>query len=520
MSLDRKNIVLSVGLAVACALPSLADDWPEWGRDASKNMVSGEKNIPGDIHPGTIDYDTEKVDVSTAKNLKWAVKLGSQSYGNVTVKDGHIYLGTNNEVTIDPKYTGDRSVALALDEETGKRLWHLSVPKMGSGKVNDWEYLGICSSPTVDGDRIYLVNNLCHVVCLDAKGLSDGNQGFQGEAAYAGGKGKKPIAQGPGDADILWVYDMMDELGVFPHNIASSSVLVTGDRVFVNTSNGVDWSHINIPSPRAPCLIALDKNTGKLLGEEASGISTRIYHGSWSSPAYGRVAGREMVVFGGGDGNCYGYDTTPKPDPDDPEYNLLTELWRVDCNPPEYKRTKAGKSIKYATPPGPSEIIATPVIYKQRIYVAIGQDPEHGEGVGNMVCLEPKGSGDLTKSAIRWQYKDINRVVSTVSIADGLVYVADFAGVVHCLDAESGKLYWKHDTQGHIWGSTLLVDGKVYIGNEDGFLTVLAAGKEKKLLHEIEFGVPIYASPIVANGVLYIQSHTHLYAFTAAKKSK
>ena len=92
--------------------------------------------------------------------------------------------------------------------------------------------------------------------------------------------------------------------------------------------------------------------------------------------------------------------------------------------------------------------------------------------------------------------------------------MGDFSGFVHCLDAATGKVHWVHDMKAHIWGSALVADGKVYIGTEDGTLAVFAASKEKKKLAEIDMGAPVYATPVVANGVLYIQTTTHLYAIS------
>ena len=63
-----------------------------------------------------------------------------------------------------------------------------------------------------------------------------------------------------------------------------------------------------------------------------------------------------------------------------------------------------------------------------------------------------------------------------------------------------------------MWSSTLVADGKVFLGDEDGDFVILAATKEKKVLNEVNFGAPIYSSPIVANGVLYVGTQTHLYA--------
>ena len=143
----------------------------------------------------------------------------------------------------------------------------------------------------------------------------------------------------------------------------------------------------------------------------------------------------------------------------------------------------------------------------------IGQDPEHGEGVGRMMSVNAK------TGKVVWDYTEIERGISTVSIADGLVYAADYRGRVHCVDVNNGKKFWVYDTKSHIWGSTLVADGKVFIGNEDGEVVILKHGRKMEKLGLIEFSAPVYASPVVANDVLYIASQTHLYAFKEGAKT-
>ncbi len=491
-------------------------EWPTWGRDGTNNMVSPAKGIPIDFTSGDLDADGK---VTDALHLKWATEMGSQAYGTTTVKDGRVFIGTNNEKPRNPELDGDRSIVMCFDEKTGEFLWQLAVPKLDAGKISDWEYLGICSSVVLDGKHGYVVTNRCELLCLDVYGMSDGNDGpFQDEGKYlVGGLEKVGTVEAAEiddkTADIVWGYDMRTELGVFPHNITSSSVVLTDKYVFVNTSNGVDWSHINIPNPNAPTFIALDRETGELVAEEASGISENVMHANWSSPAYAVIDGVPTVIFGGGDGFVYGFHAEEfevEKDGDE-EFNLLKELWKVDCCPKEYRFDENGEPIKYATYPGPSELISSPVVYDDKVYCVIGQDPEHGEGVGAVTCIDPsKGTG---QDAIVWQFKEINRSISTPSVADGLVYIADYSGRIFCLDAETGEKYWEHDTLSHIWGSTLHVDGKVFLGNEDGELVVLKAGKELEELATISFPAPIYATPVVANGTLYVMTQTHLYAY-------
>ena len=508
---------LAGALVFFVACNAFAQDWTMWGADPGRNMVSLAKNIAELFVPGKPKAGSEDIDLTTTKNVKWVVKLGSQTYGNTTVSAGKVLIGTNNESPRDKKYTGDYGIVYCFEEATGKFLWQLAVPKLGAGRVNDWEFLGICSSPLIEGDRVYLVTSRCEVLCLDLNGMANGNDGpFKDEAQYVAGPGKPPIAQGPQDADIIWRFDMREECGVFPHNASSASILVLGDKLYALTSNGQDWTHTFVPSPQAPTLICLDKKTGQLIGEDESGIGTRIMHCNWSSASHGTVAGKGQVYLGAGDGFVYAYDPEPVK-PAGEEYAKLKEIWKYDLNPPEYKTGKDGKPIKYPAAAGPSEVIATPVFHKNRIYVATGQDPEHGEGIGILTCIDATKTGDITKTGALWTYKNIARAISTVSIADDLLYVADYSGRVFCLDAETGREYWMHETKAHIWGSTFLVDGKVFIGTEDGSLYVFQHSKEKKLLQRIECSSPIFSTPIVANGVLYVASQTHLYAVKETK---
>jgi outer membrane protein assembly factor BamB len=497
-----------IALAVATlAAAALAGDWPHWGGDGARNMVSPARNLPVEFVPGETNDDGD-IDLSTSKNVKWVARLGSQTYGNPTIANGRIFVGTNNDSPRDPRYEGDYGIVLCLDEATGKLLWQLAVPKLAVGNVSDYEFIGICSSPAVDGDRVYLVSTRGEVLCLDVRGMANGNDGpFQDEAQYTAGPGKPPIPQGPTDADIIWRYDLRDELGVFINQAASSSILIVGDRLYVTTSNGRDWTRKHIPAPNAPALICLDRNTGKLLGQDKSGISQRMFLCNWSTPALAKVDGRDLIIFGGDDGWCYAFE----PEPVD---GVLREVWRFDCNPPHY-RIRDGRVMKPSQPNGPSGILATPVFVDGRVFISIGQDPEHGDGPGALSCIDPAHTGDITHTGRVWQNDRIRRSLSTPGIVDGLLFIADFAGFVYCIDAATGEQIWRHDTQGTIWGSILVADGKLYIGTESGDLTILRAGRKPEVISTVHFAGPLYSTPVVANGVLYIATDRHLFAIKA-----
>lgn len=504
----KSRTKLFVASALLLGPVAFGNDWPMWGGTPDRNMVAEADGIPTDIASGEYLPKSENVDMETTKNVLWVAKLGSQAYGSPVIAGGRVYVGTNNESPRDPNQKGDRGNLMCFDEKTGEFLWQLVVPKIGAGKVSDWEYVGLCSSPAIDGDVGWVVTNRGEVVCFDVKGMADGNDGeFQDEAMYSSQEGE-PIELTDQSADILWIYDVREQLGVFPHNVSSCSLAVVGDRIYAATSNGVDWSHKNIPAPFAPALIVLDKNTGELIAEEASGVSERVLHASWSSPVIGKVNGEPMIIWGGGDGFCYGFDIEPYEHEEG--FSALKELFRYDANPPEY-REKDGEPVKYATFEGPSEIIATTVFANNRVYMVIGQDPEHGDGVGRMSCIDPSKTGDISGDAV-WTNTDVGRSISTPSVTEDLVFQAEYDGDIHCLDAETGEQLWVYPTHSRIWSSTLVADGKVFIGNEDGELVILEAGREMKEIAKVDFYTPIYCTPVVANNVLYVTTQTHLYA--------
>ena len=510
-------------LAIAISAAK-GDDWPQWGGDDTRNMVSDETNLPASFVPGKKRSDGSGIDMQTTKNVKWVARLGTENYSGPVISGGKVFIGTNDVNLNDPRYkpTGG-GVLLCLDEATGKLLWRLVVPKLETGKRStdyDNMELGICSTPCVEGNRVYVVTNRSEVVCLDTEGLANGNDGpFHDERRYTGALSDAAPSQAPGDADIIWRYDMLSELSVFPHDAASCSVMVYGDLVYVNTGNGVDNG--KAPFPMSPSLIALDKRTGRLVAKDDEMIGSRVFHGQWSSPSLGQVDDKALVFFGAGDGVCYAFEAlhtaTPKP-------TFLHKVWSFDCNPPEY-RYKDGKLIDYwagnklenrgnnddGTYVGPSEIIGTPVFHNNRVYVAIGQDPRHGRGKGVMTCIDATKIGDVSETAKIWSYEDIDRSMSTPSVAYGLVFIADADGMIYCLDADTGKCYWKHDSKSDIWSSTLVADGKVYIGTRRSLL-VFAASKEKKLLGDVRLGSQIRSTPAVSDGVLYVASQHYLWA--------
>ncbi len=470
---SMRSAILSFFL-ILVATAAFSEEAAMWGFTTERNMVSTEKNVPG------------KWDPETGENIKWKVALGSQTYAGPVIHGGKIFMGTNNQAPRNPKLVGDRGVIMAFNESDGEFLWQSTHTKLPAGRVNDWPQQGICSTPFIEGDRLYYISNRCEVVCLDTEGFFDGEN--DGEIMTEGDTSAI-------DGDVVWSLDMMAELDVFPHNLATCSPIGAGDLLFVVTSNGVDEGHFHIPSLFAPSFIAVNKNTGKVVWEKSL-PGEDILHGQWSNPTYGMVEGKPQVIFPGGDGWIYSLE---------PETGDL--IWKFDCNPKDSEWELGGRGTR-------NNIISTPVLYDNKVFIGVGQDPEHGEGDGHLWAIDATGKGDVTKTSVVWHFggKDFKRTMSTVSIKDDLLFTADLSGYVYCLDVKTGKRHWKYDTFAAIWGSTVVIDGKVFIGDEDGDVAVIEASKEFKLLYEVNMGSAVYTTPIAKDGVLYIGTRNTLFA--------
>ena len=505
-------------------------EWTMYGGTPSRNMASASAK-------GLL----ANWDVEAKKGILWVADLGSKAYGGPTIADGRVFVGTNNQAPrekkwdfIDPK-TGklvDLGVVMCFAEKGGAFQWQHVFEKLPGGQVIDWPYEGICSSPTLEGSRAYFISNRCEVVCVNVKtGALDPTFAKEGKL------------------------DMIKELGVFPHNLSDCSPLLVGDSLWIVTSNGVNEDHINVPAPKAPSFIKLDKKTGKVLWQDNTPTAALlvaqkgklaqadffkqlvnrgelIQHGQWANPAYAVTkAGVKQVIFPGGDGWIYAFAPDAKTG-DAP-------IWKFDCNP---------KDAKYALKVGArSDFIATPVIYNDRVYIGIGQDPEHRTGVGHLWCIDMNKKGDVSpelvtdnsvfppatkpnpNSAMVWHYGGeiknnpalvkklkrnyyFGRTMSTCAIHEDILYVAELAGVLHCIDANTGQVHWEHDTEADIWSSPYYADGKVYLGTDDGAVFVFAHGQNKKLLATNDMGGRVRATPVAANGILYVMTENKLFA--------
>jgi outer membrane protein assembly factor BamB len=493
-----RALIVSLFALVATSRLAAADH-AQWGERHSRNMVSSEGPLPASFDP------------EAGRNVRWSVALGSEAHSTPVIAGGRVLMGTNNENPRDPRYEGDRGVLFCLDEQDGRLHWQLVVPKYSSDPYQDWPYAGICSPPTVEGNRVYALSNRGEALCLDLYGLANGNDGpVTNEAELLAPRGVEPLPLAETDPDILWHFNIHAEVGSYPHDAAHGSFLLDGDRLYLNTGNGVDNTHRRIRAPEAPSLIVLDRQTGNWLAQDVERIGPRIFHSTWSSPALGRVNGQSQIIFAGGDGVVYAFKPLNQPASMGGAIAALEKIWWYDCDPEAPKeavhRYNGNRQVS------PSNIKSTPVFHGDRVYVTVGGDLWWGKTEAWLQCIDATRTGDVTHSGRIWSYPLKRHVMSTPAVHEGLVYAADCGGQIHCVDAATGEPVWTHDAEGEIWASTFVADNKIYVGTRRGLFWVLAAGRNKEVLSRIPLGSPISATAVAANGVLYVATMNRLYA--------
>lgn len=514
--------LLTLCVALAGGREASANDQPQWGQRHTRNMVSEERNLPDTFDP------------KTGKNIKWSAALGTETHSTAVIANGRVLIGTNNGHPRDVRRQGDRGVLMCFDEKDGRLCWQLVVPKITISPWWDWPHSGICSPATVEGDRVYVVSNRGEVMCLDLQGLANGNDGpFRDEAAHAVPPGEAAIELGPLDADILWLLDMPNQLGVRQHDAAHCSILLYGQYLYVNTSNGVDDTHHKITAPDAPSLVVIDKTTGRLVAQDHERIGPRIFHSTWASPALGEVNGQPLVIFAGGDGVIYAFAALKSPPAADAPSAVasagaaelrpaqptnavaaLKKVWQFDCDPTAPKEDVHRYNGNRRE--SPSNVKSIPVFCDNRVYVTVGGDLWWGKNQAWLKCIDATKTGDITPTGEVWSYPLERHCMATPAVRDGLAFAADCGQKIHCVDAQTGQPYWTHEAGGELWASPLVADGKVYVGTRRGVFWVLAASKAKKVLSKIDLGVDqgeaISSTAVAANGVLYFATMSRLYA--------
>ncbi len=518
---QRARILRSELLALGYDGPPLLGN--QWPLNKSRNSVVPAMGLP---------------DAASDENQLWDTKLGSQQFTFPVADKGVVIVGADKSGFQDERLDkmGFGGSVLCLDQETGELKWEIGFDlPLIPGAGRDSRY-GMCSSAVFDGDRVYMVTVRGVVVCLDIHGMANGNQGYQDEFAgsrfkkkYPGGSGAAAKELGPTFGDVIWFKDIVGEEKVRLHDAYAATILMHDDMLWVPTShcegrsNAIAYmcpGHETLRTGRRTNLVVLDKNTGETIAKDGLDIR-EVYHGQWSSPSMGIVNGKPQFYYGDGYGILHAFEAPVRKEG---EVQTLKEIWQIDCNPPDY-RVRDDYEILYEGPRGdtdgethgPSEIIATPVFYKGRVYVAIGRDDRasrRGKDKGMLICIDPTMTGDVTGKAELWSHR-IGRTMCTPAIVNDLLFIGDYNNMFYCFDATTGEKYWEHEIGFVLYSSAMAADNKVYIGTRKGYLWAFEASKTMRVLSREKAG--ICATPTAVDGMLFVPTNRSIKAFGRKK---
>jgi outer membrane protein assembly factor BamB len=215
----------------------------------------------------------------------------------------------------------------------------------------------------------------------------------------------------------------------------------------------------------------IDPNTGK---PQADGDWRKAF----STPRVVTLGSTQPVLLSMGSKALYAY-----------EPNTGVELWRV-----EYRAAHSGS--------------ATPVVGEGLVLF------QTGHGKPELWAIKPSGKGVIPESDVVWKVKRNVPTRSSTVLHDGLIYMVDDGGIAGCVEAKTGNEVWKKRIGGNYSAAPLYADGRVYFCSEEGKTTVVAAGREMKVLAENQLDAGFMASPAVDRNALILRTKTHLCRIT------
>lgn len=450
-----------VGQTMQSAPASSTQNWPQW-RGPEGNGISRAKNLP--------------VTWSLEKNVVWKTLLPSWSGGTPILWGERIF------VTSPSKPAGEKAPAEEGEVQTiaqppgqGRRGRGQGGGGFGGQREAGGSALMLLCISKKDGSILWQKE-------LDQGNRTWNKQNASSPSPVTDGKhvwvvtGTGAVTAFTLEGKEVWKRNLQKDYGAFGLNwgYASSPLFYKGNLIIqvLHGNNTDDPSY----------LVALDGVTGKpVWREERPTDAVRESPDAYTTPAVLTVGGKTQIVISGGD-YVTGHDpATGK------------ELWRAGGLNPQ-------KAPNY-------RIVASPVVVDGMIYAPSRRRP--------LLAIRSGGSGDVTTSHVAWKWDDRGGPDVPTPVSDGkYFYMVEDSGMVTCLDAKTGKLIWgpERTAGGTVDSSPILADGKLYITNESGVTTVLAAGPEFKTLATNELdGTFTLSSLAVSGNQLFLRTSTHLY---------
>jgi outer membrane protein assembly factor BamB len=265
------------------------------------------------------------------------------------------------------------------------------------------------------------------------------------------------------DGMILWT---RRDLNCDHHEGPGGSLMLDGDRL-----------HFTVDGRDVQYVVALNKATGKTVWKTNRSVDySQVNSNSrkaFCTPILIEVAGRRQLISPGAKA-MMAYDP-----------QTGAELWKVRYN---------GWSM-----------VPRPLFGRGLLFVVNDYDrPE-------LWAIKPDGQGDVTDSHVAWKVaKDVASTPSLLLI-DDLLYMVRDEGIATCLEADTGKVVWRERLTNRHSASPVYAAGRIYLFSEKNLTTVIAPGREFRVLAESQLDEKVMATPAVIGNAFILRSKTHLY---------
>lgn len=283
------------------------------------------------------------------------------------------------------------------------------------------------------------------------------------------------------EGEIVWRHSLTEEYGrISGYGGRTHTPLVDGDLVilsFLNSSYGSQGRGMHR-------FAAFDKRTGEIVWWSETGNSP--LDTTFGVPAVAMINDIRQMIVPGSDGWVHGFKVATG-----------EKIW-------SFQLSKRG-------------INASIIVDGYKVYAMHGEDNIDNTKFGRIVCIDARGTGDVTKTHEIWRLDGVLTAYASPALAEGRLYCVDKSANLFAIDAETGELAWKFNYGREGWGSPTWADGKIYISEVDGEFHIIKPGDTSaELLSSIKFedpdrGVDIRGCAAFAYGRMYLQTRTGVY---------
>lgn len=465
-----KSLLLLAPLFASTCLA--ASNWPQFRGEGGQGLGTGKP----------------PVEFSAEKNLKWKVEVPLGHSSPCIWEDKIALTGLD----------GGKLVTFCLSRTDGHELWRVAVP---AEKIENAHRIGSPAAPTccTDGERLIAYFGSYGVLAYD----------WNGKELW-----KKPLA-----APVV-------EFGT------SASPVIADGKVIIVADQDV-----------GSYMIALDVKTGK----EAWRVDRSEFRRGFSTPFIWKHDGIEELIVCGSlwtrsydlkDGkqrwSVRGMARVSNASPTAADGVLLLVSWNVGGDEDDRVLMEPHDTFLAANDADKDGLLTLEEFPKGKIKDRYSQIDANKDGkvtkeeyevlrgmfadaVNQLFAVKPGGSGDITDTHVVWQQSKHLPYVSSPVVANGRVFTMKSGGLASAYDAQNGSPIYQAervDASGDYYASAVTVDGRVYLVSQRGTVVVLDATSDKlNVLARNELKAPVFASPAILDGVIYVRTDKHLLAF-------